>query len=64
MAKELCNKCGAEMEVGRNKNKGYFATCPNKANHANAKAPDPPQLPEVPKADTPPVSGEKTMFGW
>lgn len=51
---ELCKSCKTPMIVAKNKNGGYFATCPNKENHGGLK-PVPPQ---------PAAQPSRTVFGW
>jgi len=58
------------MEVVKNKNRGYFAQCPNKANHSGVPAaaekklaettPKPPQQ----KSEKPALKPARTLLGW
>jgi ssDNA-binding Zn-finger/Zn-ribbon topoisomerase 1 len=66
MASENCPKCGTQMEVVKNKNRGYFASCPNKANHNGA----PPAkaekalAKETPKPAVSALKPARTLLGW
>lgn len=64
---ELCKSCQTPMTVAKNKNGGYFATCPNKANHEMgkpvAKAKGTPAA--APPPPSPPAAkSTRTVFGW
>jgi hypothetical protein len=64
---ELCKTCQSPMTVAKNKNGGFYATCPNKANHGTGKK-DAPPTPVVkekkPPADAPKPTSQRTVFGW
>lgn len=62
---ELCKNCKTPMEVAKNRNGGYFATCPNKANHGKqtaAAASQPTSMPLAPP--TPASAPQRTVLGW
>jgi len=58
------------MVAAKNKNRGYFATCPNKANHAGVPAAAEKALaketpkPQQEKSEKPAIGAAKTVFGW
>ena len=69
METELCPTCATPMIARKNKNKGYFAVCPNKENHGQIATPNlakvPIAAPKPPAPDPPKRKSflEGTIFG-
>jgi ssDNA-binding Zn-finger/Zn-ribbon topoisomerase 1 len=62
---EKCPKCGTAMIAAKNKNRGYFATCPNKAQHGVPAAAEKALAKETPKpAPAPALKPAHTLLGW